>query len=321
VRKPGEYVREAKYSGLLKEESKSFNRQVEERIKHGFIPDLRSLRKVSWLYNNVWREPEYIEIHWMPKVNFVLDIARRRGGKVIELGCGCGYLSLELARNGLDVTGIDISGKSIKIAEKYRKLNRFTRGFGSLSYRCCDFTAMDLGREQFDTVIFFRSLHHVKDISSLLRKVKRALKKDGNLVICEPARGDFTRSSAEAAAILRAILPTWIPYKEKLKDLHSEKSWDRYVENIYKEYTYKEGFTQSPLDNNIDSSDSLIKQVSRHFELKTTLFQDAFIDKLIGGIRGKDRHTLARFAKFLDQLMVKRRILPATEVSIHAKKK
>jgi len=41
----------------------------------------------------------------MPEVEFVLDIAAKRGGgeRVIELGCGYGYLTLELARNGLDV--------------------------------------------------------------------------------------------------------------------------------------------------------------------------------------------------------------------------
>ena len=43
-------------------EADAFDKQIEERIKNGFIPDLRRLRKVDWFYNNVWREPEFVEI-------------------------------------------------------------------------------------------------------------------------------------------------------------------------------------------------------------------------------------------------------------------
>ena len=70
----------------LKEEAKAFDVQTDERIKHGFIPDLRRLRKVDWFYNNVWREPEFVEIQMMPRINFVIDIAKDRGGKVIRTG-------------------------------------------------------------------------------------------------------------------------------------------------------------------------------------------------------------------------------------------
>jgi len=38
---------------ILEEEAKAFDTQVDERIKHGFVPDLRRLQKVDWFYNNV----------------------------------------------------------------------------------------------------------------------------------------------------------------------------------------------------------------------------------------------------------------------------
>ncbi len=61
----------------LKKEISVFDKQVEERIKHGFIPDLRRLKKVNWFYNNVWRDPEFVKINMMPKINFILDIAKK----------------------------------------------------------------------------------------------------------------------------------------------------------------------------------------------------------------------------------------------------
>ena len=104
---------------ILEKEVKAFDRQTNERIKHGFIPDLRKLQKVDWFYNNVWRNPELVKIHLMPEIDFVLNISKQRGGKVIKLGCGFGYLTLELARNGLNVVGVDLSSRSIEIAHKF----------------------------------------------------------------------------------------------------------------------------------------------------------------------------------------------------------
>ena len=47
----------------------------------------------------------------------------RKGLKILDVGCGCGFFSLILAENGHDVTGIDLTGgmiaKGRKLAEKY----------------------------------------------------------------------------------------------------------------------------------------------------------------------------------------------------------
>lgn len=307
--------------GALKGEAETFDRQVEERIKHGFIPDLRRLRKVYWFYNNLWREPEFAKIQMMPKIDFVLNIAKKRGGKAVELGCGYGYLSLELARNGLDVVGIDLSPKSIEIARRFAKENPFKKNFGSLDYVCGDVMSMNLGKDRYDTAIFFGTLHHMPNINLVLSKVHAALKKGGNLIVCEPISENFTMGSAEFAATLRAILPTWIPYEKKLKNLDNPRAWDRYVKDIFNEYTYRDEHKQSPCDNVVASEKIMSNAIKRHFRIKTILYSDAFIDKLIGGLRGEHRYHLARFLKFLDEDMVKRKVLPPTFIKVHAVKK
>lgn len=303
---------------ILAKEAEAFDKQADERLKHGFIPDLRRLQKVDWFYNNVWREPEFVEIHYRKKIDFVLNIAKQKGGKIIELGCGYGYLSLELARNGLEVIGVDLSPKSIEIAQKFAADNPFKDNFGSLKYICGDILSIDIGKNEFDNVVFFSSLHHLPNVDLVLSKVQQALKRGGNLIICEPIADNFTKDSAEFAAILRAVLPTWIPYEEKLRDLDNSESWDKYVEQIYNEYTYKEKYEQSPSDNITSSEKVILDAVRKYFSIKTIEYSDAFIDKLIGGLRGENRFRLARFLEFLDEELIKRKIVPPTSIRLHA---
>lgn len=306
---------------VLDKEAEAFDNQVDERIKNGFIPDLRRLKKVEWFYNNVWREPEFVEISLMPEINFVLRIAKKKGGKVLELGCGYGYLTLELARLGLDTVGVDISPKSIEIAQKFADDNPFKEGFGSLKYKCGNILSMNLGIEEFDTIIFFGTLHHMPEIDLVLSKVSNALKHNGNLIVCEPLRNKFTKKSAEFAAILRAILPTWIPYEEKLRDLDNSESWQNYVEKIFGEYTYSDEYEQSPLDNTVSSEEIMLNKIKEYFSIKMIEHCDAFASKIIGGLRGEHRHTLAKFIQFLDNQLTKERILPSTGIRVHATKK
>jgi hypothetical protein len=65
---------------VLEKEAETFDKQVQERVEHSFIPDLRRLRKVDWFYNNPWRDPEFVRIHLMPKIDFVLRVTKRTGG-------------------------------------------------------------------------------------------------------------------------------------------------------------------------------------------------------------------------------------------------
>lgn len=285
------------------------------------MPDLRRLRKVYWFYNNLWRDPKFVKIQMMPKINFVLEIAKKRGGKVIEIGCGYGYLSLELARNGLDVVGVDLSPRSIELAKKYARENPFKKNFGSLTYKSGDVLSMDFGKNEYDSVVFFGSLHHMPDINLVLSKVHAALKKGGNLIVCEPVSENFTRRSAEFAAVLRAVLPTWIPYQKKLKNLDNPKAWARYVTDIFNEYTYRSEHKQSPCDNITDSEKLMVNAIKKGFRIKTILYSDAFIDKLIGGLRGKYRYQLARFLKSLDEDLIRRKVLPPTFIRVHAVKR
>lgn len=304
----------------MTQEMEAFDQQAVERIRHGFIPDLRRLVKVDWFYNNVWRDPEFVKIHWMPRIDKIIQRATSIGNRVLELGCGFGMLSLECARHGLHVTGIDLSHKHIELANQYKDENPYNEKFGSLEYLCEDFNKAELGEDTYDTVIFFRSFHHAGDGDTLMAKVCKALKKGGQLLMSEPVRGHFTKEGAHFASILRAVLPTWMGYEEKLGKEWNPELWEKEVESVFQEYRLQDTHLQSPMDNTLDHSKDIIRLVEKYFIIKEQEGSDAFLDKLIGGLRGDHKYEMARFLKFLDAYMVRNEILPPTSLELWAVK-
>lgn len=304
----------------LLEEAKAFDISSSERIKNGFYPDLRNLKKVDWFYNNVWRDPEFVKIHLIPKISFIIDAALEKGGSVLEVGCGYGYLSLEMARNSLDVTAIDVSSESVNIAKQVAKDDSDKKKRGNLQYRVTDFESLDFAQNSFDSIVFFRSLHHMKDLTSVLKKVSYLLKPGGLLLISEPVRDNFNKQSSLIAGILRLVLTTWEEAEDKEKYIKNGASFEKYIDDIYKEYVYEEEHHQSPMDNSISSDKVIVSAVEKDFTVDKIEYNDSFIDKLIGGLRGDDKYKQAKLLKQLDELLIENNILPHTSINLKAVK-
>ena len=101
-------------------------------------------------------------------------MSKKNGKNVLEIGCGSGFLCLELARNKLDVTGIDVSSKSIKSAKEYKnKLNEKL----NLNYIAMDANDVVKIKKRYSSIIFFRSLHHFKDYKKIINLSYKILKK------------------------------------------------------------------------------------------------------------------------------------------------
>ncbi|MCY4449997.1 MAG: class I SAM-dependent methyltransferase [Chloroflexi bacterium] len=112
-------------------------------------------------------------------IDFYVELARESGGPVLELGCGTGRISLPIAREGIAVTGIDISPRMIAIAhEKATK-----RG---LSERCVfqsgDMATLQLA-ERFPLVIMpfrsFQSMLTTEEQRQSLARVRERLAPGG----------------------------------------------------------------------------------------------------------------------------------------------
>ena len=100
------------------------------------------------------------------------------GMKVLEVGCGTGYFTKELARSGADVIAIDVSSELLEIAKancsapnvRYEIQNAYT-----LSYPDA----------VFDSVVGSSVLHHL-EIEAALREIYRVVKLGGSVHFTEP---------------------------------------------------------------------------------------------------------------------------------------
>ncbi len=120
----------------------------------------------------------------MPKIiDFVEHVfstdAERQVEKILDLACGTGGPTLELARRGYIVVGVDLSEEMIQIARNKAEKQGLSN---NVSFIVQDMTKIDY-REEFDAVtLFFTSINYVlsdDDIQELFKRVYRALKPGG----------------------------------------------------------------------------------------------------------------------------------------------
>jgi ubiquinone/menaquinone biosynthesis C-methylase UbiE len=157
------------------------------KLPTDFIADLRypegypDLDESKWFQ---WRTVPMIELSALDTYQFITSMLPYPAQRILEVGCGNGYLSLELARVGHEVIGIDLSPGIIEVAQRTKEAHPHSPGFGSLRYICTDVNTYQTSDASFDAVIFNRALHHMSDLSQTMAKVKRLLKQGGR-IICQ----------------------------------------------------------------------------------------------------------------------------------------
>ena len=231
---------------------------------HHQIPDMRVEFVNEYFYNNIWRKGVFLREEYGPLCNWIIKSLRRvKVHSVIELGCGNGWLCLELARAGFKVTGLDISKKSIKIAQDYlNSLNE--KDELSLNYSCENI--LDYDRYLGESVVCFGFLHHLP--SQALRKVIsymwKKMKAGQLLLVLEPR---YEYASYEMSALiyaLRLALPNHFKYKNISSDAIS------HLKEIFDELSEAHK-TQSVMDKE-SSSDMIEKIIKQNFQKSYLLF-------------------------------------------------
>jgi 2-polyprenyl-3-methyl-5-hydroxy-6-metoxy-1,4-benzoquinol methylase len=94
--------------------------------------------------------------------------------RILDLGCGPGYEAMRLHSLGADVTGIDISTESIRIAQERNPTCRFVK---------MDFLALDDSLGTFDAVWASGSLIHVppESMKQVMMGIRKVLSNTGIL--------------------------------------------------------------------------------------------------------------------------------------------
>ena len=112
-----------------------------------------------------------------------LDAAPTNARTALDVGCGDGLLSFDLAEHGLDVTGIDPHEASIERARSDQRATPRT------NFVCGDVFTSDLGRTSFDLVAASAVLHHI-DARAGLRRLKQLVRPGGVIAVVGFGRPD-----------------------------------------------------------------------------------------------------------------------------------
>ncbi|MBI4022827.1 class I SAM-dependent methyltransferase [Candidatus Berkelbacteria bacterium] len=116
--------------------------------------------------------------------------------RIVELGCGPGWLSLFLAQLGYTVTGFDLSPQMIAVAKEKAK-----QAGVAVTFVVADMEAPIAlePADRVDVVLIYDALHHCQADEPALRSAAQRLRPGGVLILAEPNRAHASDPAAVAA--------------------------------------------------------------------------------------------------------------------------
>jgi trans-aconitate 2-methyltransferase len=137
----------------------------------------------------------------------ISKLSLRGNERLLDVGCGDGRLSAEIAKNFPEgsVLGIDLSEEMVAFARKHFPPEEFP----NLSFMQADARDLPFASE-FDVIFSNAALHWIKDPRPALAAFRKSLKPGGRLLVQLAGRGN----AAEILEVLDSMLSTekWSPY-------------------------------------------------------------------------------------------------------------
>ena len=119
----------------------------------------------GWTQNNHYHE-------------FLLRHVPSNCSQALEVGCGTGAFSRQLAERAQQVIALDLSAEMIRVARAR------SAHLQNIEYRCADVMAGELPSESFDCVATIATLHHLP-LTEVLLKLKQRITPGGLLLIID----------------------------------------------------------------------------------------------------------------------------------------
>lgn len=126
-------------------------------------------------------------------------LAPQPGERILDLGCGTGQLSSEIATIGATVVGVDRSPEMVAQARAK---------FPALQFDVCDARALPFAQE-FDAVFSNATLHWIPQADEVIAGIARSLKPGGRIVAEFGGKGNVRTLMAAFGNALSHLGATW----------------------------------------------------------------------------------------------------------------
>ena len=168
--------------------------------------------------------------------NSVLDSLRRHGkvGSFLDVGCGTGQLTIEIANLGVDAVGIDFAPEMIEICHKNSTKSKSTANFS-----CTSIFNYQIVANSFDLVSAQGFIEYISEseLNSFIEIVRHILRKNGVVVVGSRNRlfnlvslNEYTQLEVEIGAVpdllAEAIAVQMSPSQQSLFKTLSQFNFD-----------------------------------------------------------------------------------------------
>ena len=122
-------------------------------------------------FNEVEKRKYFVE----PHIPLFADFPRWKGKKVLEIGCGIGTDTINFARNGAEVTAIDLSGKSLEIARQRAQVFGLSNNISFYQGNCEELDQI-VPVKAYDLVYSFGVIHHTPNPERAIAQIGKYLR-------------------------------------------------------------------------------------------------------------------------------------------------
>jgi ubiquinone/menaquinone biosynthesis C-methylase UbiE len=114
-------------------------------------------------------------------------LSRGQFHRVLELGCGTGIGTIQILRHlePVELIATDFDEDMLQRARRYVG-QRWTKG--GVTFQQADATRLPFADEEFDAVIAFGVLHHIRDYRRAVQEIARVLRSGGAFLLEEVTR-------------------------------------------------------------------------------------------------------------------------------------